>query len=205
MICAILLERNSFTYNGSCFYWRVIYVFKNFLIYWFGREKKCGWGGGEKEREIGSFIYAFIGCFLYVLYYFVFVFFKIFKLFYCCSITIVCIFSSPLYPTPVKPTTLPCFHSPFWFCPCLLYSSSWKPFSPLSLLPSPLAIVRLFLTSMSLVIFCLFFSSVDYVPVKGEIIWYLSLSAWLISLSIMLSSSIHAVAKGISSFFLSAA
>ena len=37
-----------------------------------------------------------------------------------------------------------------------------------------------------------------------EIIWYLSLTAWLISLSIMLSSSIHAVAKGISSFFLSA-
>ena len=58
---------------------------------------------------------------------------------------------------------------------------------------------------MSLVIFCLLFSSVDYVPVKGEIIWYLPLTAWLISLSIMLSSSIRAVAKGISSFFLSAA
>ena len=34
------------------------------------------------------------------------------------------------------------------------------------------------------------FSLVDYVPVKGEIIWYLSLTAWLISLSLMLSSSI---------------
>ena len=51
--------------------------------------------------------------------------------------------------------------------------------------------------------FCLLFSFVDYVPVKGEVIWYLSLTAWLVSLSIMLSSSIHAVAKGISSFFLS--
>ena len=70
---------------------------------------------------------------------------------------------------------------------------------------SALAVIRLFLTSMSLVMFCLLFSSVDYVPVKGEITWYLSLTAWLISLSIMLSSSIHAVAKGISSFFLSAA
>ena len=30
---------------------------------------------------------------------------------------------------------------------------------------------------MSLVIFCLLFSFVDYVPVKGEIIWYLSLTA----------------------------
>ena len=40
-------------------------------------------------------------------------------------------------------------------------------------------------------------SFVDFVPVKGEIIWYLSLTAWLVSLSIMLSTSIHAVAKGI--------
>ena len=58
---------------------------------------------------------------------------------------------------------------------------------------------------MSLVIFCLLFSSVDYVPVEGEIMRYLSLTTWLISLSIMLSSSIHAVTKGMNSFFLSAA
>ena len=58
---------------------------------------------------------------------------------------------------------------------------------------------------MSLVIFCFLFFSIYYVLVKGEIIWYLSLTVWLISLNIMLSSSIHAVAKGISSFFLSAA
>ena len=57
-------------------------------------------------------------------------------------------------PTPAKPTSLPCFHLPPWFCPCVLYSSSWKPFSLLSLHPSPLAIVRLFLNSMSLV--CIF-------------------------------------------------
>ena len=107
-------------------------------------------------------------------------------------------------PTPAKPTSLPCLHPTHWFCPCILYSSSWKPFPP-SPPPSTLVVVRLFLTSMSLVIFCLLFSFVDYVPVKGEIIWYLSLTAWLISLSIMLSSFIHAVAKGISSFFLSAA
>ena len=77
------------------------------------------------------------------------------------------------------------------------------PVIPSSHCPPP-TIVRLFLTSMSLVIFCFLFSSIDYVPVKGEILWYLSLTTWLISLSIMLSSSIHAVAKGISSFFLSA-
>ena len=128
-----------------------------------------------------------------------------FSFFYCCSITVVCIFSPLLHPTPAKPTSLPCLHPHPWFCPCVLYISSSKPFSPLYPPHFPLAIVRVFLTSMSLVIFCLLFSSVDYVPVKGEIIWYLSLTAWLISLSIVFSSSTHAVAKGISSFFLSAA
>ena len=125
--------------------------------------------------------------------------------FYCHSITVVCIFSPSFLPTPAEPTSLPCLHPPLWFCPRLLYSSSWKHLSPLSPPHSPLAIVRLFISSMSLVIFCLLFSFVDYVPVKAEIIWYLSLTTWLISLSIMLSSSIYAIAKGRRSFFLSAA
>ena len=51
---------------------------------------------------------------------------------------------------------------------------------------------------MSLVIFCLLFSFVDYVPVKGEIIGYLSLTAWLISLSIMLSSSLNSYSERVS-------
>ena len=54
---------------------------------------------------------------------------------------------SAFLPTPANPTSLPCFYPPPWFCPCVLYSSSWKPFSPLSFSPSPLAIIRLFLTS----------------------------------------------------------
>ena len=131
-------------------------------------------------------------------------FFKNFY-FYCYSITIVCIFSPFLHPTPANPTSLPHLYLPPWFCPCVLYCSSCKPLSPLSPPHSPLAIVTLFLISMSLVIFCMLFSFVDHVPIKGEIIWYLSLTTWLISLSIMLSSSIYAVAKGVSSFFLSAA
>ena len=128
-------------------------------------------------------------CFLYI-YFFNFHFY---------SITVVCLFSPSLHPTPAEPTSFP-----LDFCPYVLYSSSCNPFSSLSPPHSPLPIVRLFLTLMSLVIFCFLFSF-DYVPVKGEILWYLSLTAWLVSLSIMLSSSIHAVAKGISSFFLSAA
>ena len=125
--------------------------------------------------------------------------------FYCYSITVVCLFSPSLPPTPSEPTSLPHPHHPPRFCPCVLHNSSCNPLFPLSPPDSPLATARLFQTSMSLVVFCLLFSSIDYAPVKGEIIWYLSLTAWLISLSIMLSSSIHAVAKGISSFFLSAA
>ena len=123
-------------------------------------------------------------------------------IFYCDSITVVCLFSPSLHPTPAEPPSLLHLHPPPWFCPCVLYSSSWNPLSSLSPPRSPLTIVRLFLTSMSLVIFCFLFSSIYYVPVKCEIIWYLSLTVWLISLNIMLSSSIHAVAKGISSFFL---
>ena len=125
--------------------------------------------------------------------------------FYCYSITVVCLFSPSVHLTPDEPTSLPWFYPPPSFCACVLYSNSCNALSPLSPTHSPLVIVRFFLTSMSLVIFCLLFSCVDYVPIKGEIIWYLSLTAWLISRSIMLSSSIHAVAKGISSFFLSAA
>ena len=111
-------------------------------------------------------------------------------------------------PTPAKSTSLPCFYPPPWFCPCVLYSNSCNPLFPLSPLPPPppaLAIVRLFLTSMTLVIFCLLFSPVDYIPVKGQIMQYLSLTAWFISLSIVLPNSIHAGAKRRSSFFLSAA
>ena len=83
------------------------------------------------------------------------------SIFYCCSITFVCIFSPPVHSTPAKSTSLPCFPPPPWFCPCVLYSSFWKPISPLPPPHYPLAIVRLFLTSMSLVIFCLLFSFVD--------------------------------------------
>ena len=132
-------------------------------------------------------------------------FFSIFKLFYCCLITVVCIFSPPLYPTPLStPPPSPASTLPLGFVHVSFIVVPENLSPPLSSPFSPLAIARLLLTSMTLVIFYLLFSSVDYVPVKGEIIWYLSLTTWLISLSIMLSIFIHAVAKGISSFFLSA-
>ena len=82
--------------------------------------------------------------------------------FYCCSITVVCIYSPPLpSSTPVITTSLFCFHHPLGFCPCVLYTCSWKPFSPLSLPTSTLVIVILFLISMSLVMFFLLVCFVD--------------------------------------------
>ena len=46
-----------------------------------------------------------------------------FKKIYCYSITVVCLFSPSLHPTPAKPTSLLHLHPPPWFCPCVLYSS----------------------------------------------------------------------------------
>ena len=85
--------------------------------------------------------------------------------------------SPQLNPPPSPTSTLPLDFVILSF----IVSSSCKTLSPLSSPHSPLAIVRLFLISMSVVIFCLLFSFVDYVPVKGEIIWYLSFTACLIS------------------------
>ena len=69
--------------------------------------------------------------------------------------------------------------------------------------PSPLVTVSVFHVSMLLVLFCSLVCFVHSIPLICEIVWYLSFTAWLISLSIMLSSSTHAVTKGRSSFFLS--
>ena len=63
---------------------------------------------------------------------------------------------SPLPPLHPSQTHLPP-PPPIWFCPCVLYRSSCKPLCQQSPPHSPLAIVRLFLTSMYLVIFCLLF------------------------------------------------
>ena len=63
--------------------------------------------------------------------------------------------------------------SMFLSCIDVSFSPSLSSYLPLSLkinkiLKKYFSIVTLFLISMSLVIFCLLFSLVDYVPVKGE-------------------------------------
>ena len=99
---------------------------------------------------------------------------------YCCSSTIVSIFPPLLYPTP--PTPPPTLNpTPLCLCPWVLYTCSLMtyPFFPPYLpLPSPLVTVSLFFISVSLIIFCLLVCFID----QGQIIWYLSFTAWLISL-----------------------
>ena len=121
-------------------------------------------------------------------------------LFYCCSVTVV----------PISPPLLsPALSTPTFYIqssPCLLLSLSMCPLFRF-LDPSPCypPLPSLMVTVSSLFL-CLwfYFCFVDYVPLIGEIIWYLSFTAWLISLSIILSSSIHTVTKGRSSLFRSA-
>ena len=74
----------------------------------------------------------FFYCLLWILWTWMF-FFN----FYCYSITVVCLFSPSLHPTPAEPTSLPHLHPRPWFCPCVLCSSSCNTLFPLSLPPPP--------------------------------------------------------------------
>ena len=106
----------------------------------------------------------------------------------------------PLYPPPTSPPPTSIIHP---LTIVLVHGSIiyglWPIPSP-SFNPSPLptslfTAVSLFRDSMHLVLFFSLINFVHEVPLIGEIISYLSFTDWLISLSIMFSSSIHAVAK----------
>ena len=90
---------------------------------------------------------------------------------------------NPLIPLSTITTLQPISMSPFTF---LLNSSTLY-------IPPQLSACSL---SVSLSLFCLLFQLVHQIPCKSEIIWYLSFSDWLISLSIMFSKSIYTAAKG---------
>ena len=134
-----------------------------------------------------------------------FYFYFLNNFFYCCSSTIVSLSSHLLPPAPPIPSSHPPSYPPLALSICLLRMfldpSLTFPFYPPPASPLRRAMgrgINLFFVSMSLVLFCSLICFVDKVPLIGEIIWYLSFSVWLISLSIMLSSSIHAVTKGMS-------
>ena len=111
--------------------------------------------------------------------------------------------TSPHYPS--HPHLPPLFPPPLLLsmCPLQFFLKTLHPLPLWSPPLSPLVTVSLFSISVPLVKFCLLVRFVDQVPVKGEIIWYLSFTTWLISLSIMLSSSTHVLQRvGAPSFFL---
>ena len=91
----------------------------------------------------------------------------------------------PLYSLPLPAITI--------LCPCPWVLFPFCSIPPLPTSPQPLAVIM----ALSLSLFCLL---VQFVHVR-EIMWYLSFSDWLFSLSMMFSSSIHAAAKGKIFFF----
>ena len=120
-----------------------------------------------------------------------------------CSITVVLIYPpllSPTLPTPHSNSQYPSC------CPCpqVIHTCSLTgpfpafPHYPLLLPSGHCQSVPCFHVSGSILFVCF----IHQVPLISEIIWYLSLTTWLISLSIILFSSIHALSKGRSSFFL---
>ena len=117
----------------------------------------------------------------------------------CYSITLAQCF--PLCPPLPSPPPTPNSHSPPCSpCPWVIHTCSLTspfPFFP-SLSPSllPSVTVSLFHVSVPLVLFYLLVYFVHQIPLIGEIIWYLPFTTWLISLNIIFSSSIHAIAKG---------
>ena len=124
-------------------------------------------------------------------------FFSLFLIFHGYSSTVGPIFpalSSSIQPIPLPQSIPHCCPRPWVIHTGCLTS----PF------PSPQATFSLFHDSMPLVLFGSLVYFVHYIALIGEIIWYLSFTNWLISISIILSSSIHAVTKGRGSFFLSA-
>ena len=73
---------------------------------------------------------------------------------------------------------------------CLIPS----PFSQFPPPSSPLIAVSLFHVSVP-ILFCLLVYNVHQIPLVSEVIWYLPLIDWFISLSIRVSTSIYAVEK----------
>ena len=115
-----------------------------------------------------------------------------------------CYYSCPNFsplppPSSQTPTSIVNHHTIFHVYGSFIYvlwlipSPSFDQFSPLS---TPLTIVSLFHDSMPLILFCSLVYFVHYIPFVSEVLWYSFFTNWLISFSIIVSSSIHAVTKG---------
>ena len=106
----------------------------------------------------------------------------------------------PSYPPPPHSHTVVHVHGSYIDVLCLGPSPSFHYYPPLY---SPLVTQSvLCFHACGSILFVSLHCSLDCFI--GEIIWYLSFTDWLISFNIIFSSSIHAIAKGRSSFCLSA-
>ena len=112
---------------------------------------------------------------------------------------------SPFSPHPSHPHLPPLIPALLVqsMCPSQMFLKTLPSFPPIipSQLPTGYCQIVLNFNVSGYISFLVCF--VDQVPMISDIIWYLSFTTWLISLSIMLSRSIHAAVKGMSSFFLS--
>ena len=113
------------------------------------------------------------------------------------------LFAPPCIPPLSSSTALHPHHLSFPWAITLLSSLSIcffffvipSPFPP-SLPTFSLTALSLFFVSMLLFLFCLLAYFVHSIPHMNEIMWCLSFSDWLISLSIIISRSIHSFTKG---------
>ena len=130
-------------------------------------------------------------------------------IFYCCSVTVVPIFLPIALPCPVQLPLPKTFPTPLSLCMSPLYLFlvfTLLLLSPVISFPPPLwllSVCSLFHVSGSILLTCLF-GCLGF-TYRWDHMVFVFFTTWLISLSIMLSSSIHAVMKGRSSFSLSAA
>ena len=86
---------------------------------------------------------------------------------------------------------------------CLFYSWKLIPFYPSSLICPPLTPVLWHHPPQSVLCFYeLVWLVCFYLTCISEVIWYLSFSIWLISISIVMSGSIHVVINDIFHFFI---
>ena len=128
--------------HGACrdipFKWRISYCIWHLLQ---AKEVQCIvylWALEATYLSFGCVILAHLLNDLKSCWYFFIILFY-FSTFYCCSSTLVSIFPQLLPPTQPSPLLI-LDPTPYWCCPCVLYTCSWQPF-PLSLsitLPSPL-------------------------------------------------------------------
>ena len=79
---------------------------------------------------------------------------------------------------------------------------SANPFTFFHPVPPPPSLGQLSVSIFCLFLFCSLVYFVHWIPHISEIIWWLSFSDWLISLSIIISRSIHSVTRVKSFFFM---